>query len=57
MAADSRRRVQARAQHTILRFYPHTGGASALARFGANCILMPFAGSVRCGCSLSRRMR
>ena len=34
------------AQHTILRFYPHTGGAGALARFGANCILLPFAGSV-----------
>jgi O-antigen/teichoic acid export membrane protein len=34
------------AQHTILRFYPHTGGADALARFGANCILLPFAASV-----------
>ena len=31
------------AQHTILRFYPHTGGRSALARFGANHILAPFA--------------
>jgi len=30
------------AQHTILRFYPHAGGAPALARFGANCILLPF---------------
>src|SRR3954470_5492053 len=33
------------AQHTILRFYPHAGGAPALARFGANCILLPFVGS------------
>jgi O-antigen/teichoic acid export membrane protein len=31
------------AQHTILRFYPHTGGRFALARFGANHILAPFA--------------
>ncbi|HZP65021.1 MAG TPA: oligosaccharide flippase family protein, partial [Rudaea sp.] len=30
------------AQHTILRFYPHTGGAPALARFGANFVLLPF---------------
>src|SRR5258708_36856319 len=30
------------AQHTILRFYPHAGGAPALARFGANFILLPF---------------
>lgn len=31
------------AQHTILRFYPHAGGTHALARFGANYILLPFA--------------
>jgi O-antigen/teichoic acid export membrane protein len=31
------------AQHTILRFYPHTGDRLALARFGANHILAPFA--------------
>ena len=31
------------AQHTILRFYPHTGDRFALARFGANHILAPFA--------------
>ena len=31
------------AQHTILRFYPHAGGRSALAPFGANHILAPFA--------------
>ena len=33
------------AQHTILRFYPHSGGAPALARFGANHILLPMAAS------------
>ena len=33
------------AQHTILRFYPHAGGAQALARFGANFILLPFLAS------------
>src|SRR5690349_5501785 len=33
------------AQHTILRFYPHAGGAPALARFGANFILLPFLAS------------
>ena len=33
------------AQHTILRFYPHVGGAPALARFGANFILLPFLSS------------
>ena len=33
------------AQHTILRFYPHGAGAPALARFGANCILLPFCAS------------
>jgi O-antigen/teichoic acid export membrane protein len=30
------------AQHTILRFYPHVGGEGALARFGANFVLLPF---------------
>ena len=34
------------AQHTILRFYPHTGDARALARYGANQILLPMLGSV-----------
>lgn len=34
------------AQHTILRFYPHAGGSSALARFGANFVLLPFLASV-----------
>ena len=33
------------AQHTILRFYPHTGDSAALARYGANFILLPFAAS------------
>jgi O-antigen/teichoic acid export membrane protein len=33
------------AQHTILRFYPHTGGPAALAEFGANQILLPFLAS------------
>lgn len=33
------------AQHTILRFYPHAGGDTALARFGANFILLPFLAS------------
>ena len=33
------------AQHTILRFYPHTGGPDALARFGANFVLLPFLAS------------
>jgi O-antigen/teichoic acid export membrane protein len=33
------------AQHTIMRFYPHTGAAPALARFGANYILLPFLAS------------
>src|SRR3569832_135344 len=31
------------AQHTILRFYPHSGGPQALARYGANYILLPMA--------------
>jgi O-antigen/teichoic acid export membrane protein len=34
------------AQHTILRFYPHAGGVTALARFGANFVLLPFVASV-----------
>lgn len=33
------------AQHTILRFYPHAGGERALARFGANFVLMPMLSS------------
>ena len=33
------------AQHTILRFYPHTGGPAALAEFGASQILVPFLAS------------
>jgi O-antigen/teichoic acid export membrane protein len=33
------------AQHSILRFYPHRGGEGALARYGANFILLPFLGS------------
>ena len=33
------------AQHTILRFYPHMGSSDALARFGANHVLAPFAAS------------
>lgn len=32
-------------QHSILRFYPHRGGELALARYGANFILLPFLGS------------
>ena len=32
-------------QHAALRFYPHRGGAGALARYGANQILIPFLGS------------
>lgn len=32
-------------QHAVLRFYPHRGGASAMARYGANLILIPFLGS------------
>ena len=32
-------------QHSILRFYPHRGGEGALARYGANFILLPFLGS------------
>ena len=28
-------------QHAILRFYPHRGGAEALARFGSNFVLLP----------------
>lgn len=32
-------------QHAALRFYPHRGGASALAGYGANQILIPFLGS------------
>jgi len=36
-------------QHTILRFYPHVGGGTALARYGANIVLAPFvAASVLC---------
>jgi O-antigen/teichoic acid export membrane protein len=33
------------AQHTILRCYPHAGGREALARFGANHVLLPFLAS------------
>ena len=32
-------------QHAALRFYPHRGGDGALARYGANFILIPFLGS------------
>lgn len=32
-------------QHTVLRFYPHRGGARALARYGASHVLVPFLGS------------
>lgn len=32
-------------QHAALRFYPHRGGAGALARYGVNQILIPFLGS------------
>jgi len=32
-------------QHAALRFYPHQGGAGALAGYGANQILIPFLGS------------
>jgi O-antigen/teichoic acid export membrane protein len=32
-------------QHAVLRFYPHRGGEDALARYGANLILIPFVGS------------
>lgn len=32
-------------QHAALRFYPHRGGAGALAAYGANQILVPFLGS------------
>lgn len=32
-------------QHAALRFYPHRGGAGALAGYGANQILVPFLGS------------
>lgn len=30
------------AQHSIVRFYPHRGGAGAIERFGANHVLLPF---------------
>ena len=30
-------------QHTILRFFPHAGGRSALAKYGASIVLAPFA--------------
>jgi len=33
------------AQHTILRFYPHAGGVGAMARYGANFVLLPFLAS------------
>jgi len=33
------------AQHTILRFYPHTPAPGAMSRFGANFILLPFLSS------------
>ena len=29
-------------QHSIVRFYPHRGGAGALERFGASHVLLPF---------------
>jgi O-antigen/teichoic acid export membrane protein len=32
-------------QHAVLRFYPHRGGADAVARYGASLILIPFLGS------------
>lgn len=32
-------------QHAALRFYPHRGGAGAMASYGANQILIPFLGS------------
>jgi O-antigen/teichoic acid export membrane protein len=32
-------------QHAVLRFYPHRGGAGAMAGYGANQILIPFLGS------------
>lgn len=32
-------------QHAVLRLYPHRGGVDALARYGANQILIPFLGS------------
>lgn len=32
-------------QHAVLRFYPHRGGDGAMARYGANLILIPFLGS------------
>lgn len=32
-------------QHAVLRFYPHRGGESAVARYGTNLILIPFLGS------------
>ena len=32
-------------QHAVLRFYPHRGGDGAMARYGANLILIPFVGS------------
>lgn len=32
-------------QHAILRFYPHRGDREAVARYGANLILIPFLGS------------
>lgn len=33
-------------QHAILRFYPHRGGADALARFGSNFVLLPLLCSI-----------
>jgi len=38
------------AQHTILRFYPHAGGAPALARFGANSSCCHSSPAPSCGC-------
>lgn len=32
-------------QHAVLRFYPHRGGPGAMARYGANQLLIPFLGS------------